>query len=38
MAVPRHGDHDDVARPRILAGPSEDDLAAAYAALIGGDS
>ncbi|MEZ5092786.1 3-dehydroquinate synthase [Nocardioides sp.] len=29
---------DDVARPRILAGPSEDDLAAAYAALVGGDS
>ncbi len=27
---------DDVARPRILAGPSEDDLLAAYVALAGG--
>ena len=29
---------DDVARPRILAGPSEDDLRAAYDALAGGGS
>jgi 3-dehydroquinate synthase len=29
---------DDVARPRILAGPSEDDLLAAYLALAGGGS
>ncbi len=28
---------DDVARPRILPGPSEDDLLAAYLALAGGD-